>query len=137
MNNILLGLFFLILGMLISNMLTNICGCKVVEGQTRQTRLKYLVAEAEAEAKAKAKAEIRRIKQKAETENRDVAPRALQVAGRGIWYSKPGAGYVRLGKYLTPFTTPTKCGSPRQPSRLRCVCAWLWNPRAQIKLASY
>ena len=33
MNNILLGLFFLILGLLFANMLTNICGCKVVEGQ--------------------------------------------------------------------------------------------------------
>ena len=34
MNNILLGLFFLILGLLFANMLTNICGCKdLVEGQ--------------------------------------------------------------------------------------------------------
>ena len=33
MNNILLGLFFLILGMLIANMLNNICGCRdLVEG---------------------------------------------------------------------------------------------------------
>jgi hypothetical protein len=33
MNNILLGLFFLILGLLLANMLTNICGCKIIEGQ--------------------------------------------------------------------------------------------------------
>ena len=33
MNNILLGIFFLILGLLFMNMLTNICGCKdLVEG---------------------------------------------------------------------------------------------------------
>lgn len=37
MNNILLGLFFLILGLLLANMLTNVCGCKVVEGQCVQT----------------------------------------------------------------------------------------------------
>ena len=34
MNNILLGIFFLILGLLFANMLTNICGCRdLVEGQ--------------------------------------------------------------------------------------------------------
>ena len=34
MNNILLGLFFLILGLLFANMLTNICGCRdLIEGQ--------------------------------------------------------------------------------------------------------
>ena len=34
MNNILLGLFFLILGLLFENMLTNVCGCKnLIEGQ--------------------------------------------------------------------------------------------------------
>jgi hypothetical protein len=39
MNKILLGLFFLILGMLFANMLTNICGCKVVEGQNSSNTL--------------------------------------------------------------------------------------------------
>ena len=34
MNNILLGFFFLILGLLFANMLTNVCGSKdLVEGQ--------------------------------------------------------------------------------------------------------
>ena len=34
MNNILLAIFFLILGLLFANMLTNVCGCKdLVEGQ--------------------------------------------------------------------------------------------------------
>ena len=34
MNNILLGIFFLILGLLFANMLTNVCGCRdLVEGQ--------------------------------------------------------------------------------------------------------
>ena len=35
MNKILLGLFFIILGLLFANMLTNVCGCKdLVEGQS-------------------------------------------------------------------------------------------------------